>query len=134
MMEIRVCYADTDAGGVVYYGHYLRFLEQGRMEFLRERGVSVRELHDGGTFLPVVHLEIDYLASAVLDDLIRVETSVLETTGGTFTLSQQVVRLPDGKPLVDAKVSLACLGPGGRPRRLPKALGAALQEPERDRV
>ena len=57
-MEIRVCYGDTDAGGVVYYGHYLRFFEQGRMEFLRERGLSVKELQDGGTFLPVVHLEI----------------------------------------------------------------------------
>jgi acyl-CoA thioester hydrolase len=134
MMEIRVCYADTDAGGVVYYGHYLRFFEQGRMGFLRERGFSVKELHDGGTFLPVVHLEMDYLAPAVLDDLIRVETAVLEMSGGTFTLNQRVVRLSDGRTLVDGKVTLACLGPGGRPRRLPKALVAALQGTERDRA
>jgi acyl-CoA thioester hydrolase len=129
MMEIRVCYGDTDAGGVVYYAQYLRFFEQGRMEFLRERGLSVKELQDGGTFLPVVHLEMDYLAPAVLDDLVRVETTLLETTGGTFTLSQRVVRLSDGKTLVDGKVTLACLGPEGRPRRLPKELVAALQEP-----
>jgi acyl-CoA thioester hydrolase len=91
----------------------------------------VKELHDGGTFLPVIHLEIDYLAPAVLDDLIRVETAVLETTGGTLTLRQRVVLLSDGKHLVDARVSLACLGPGGRPIRLPKALIAALQAPGR---
>ncbi|MDA8125588.1 MAG: YbgC/FadM family acyl-CoA thioesterase [Deltaproteobacteria bacterium] len=133
MTEIRICFADTDAGGVVYYGHYLRFLEQGRTEFLRDRGLSVRELHDKGSFLPVIHLEIDYRAPALLDDLVRVETALLETAGATFTLSQKVIRSADGKLLVDAKLTLACIGPDGRPRRLPPALVEALQKPEPDR-
>jgi acyl-CoA thioester hydrolase len=60
MMEIRIYYEDTDAGGVVYYANYLRYLEQGRTEYLRERGLSVRELHDQGYLIPVIHLEMDY--------------------------------------------------------------------------
>ena len=129
MMEIRVCYADTDAGGVVYYGNYLRFLEQGRTEFLRERGLPVRELRNEGYLFPVVHLELDYRASAVLDDLLRVETAVREVGGASFTLDQRVLRALDGKVLVEGTVSLACIGESRRARRLPEALLEVLQRP-----
>jgi len=102
MTERRIYYEDTDAGGVVYYANYLRYLEQGRTEFLRARGLSVRVLHEQGYLIPVMRLEIDYLVPAVLDDLIRVDTTVQEITGSTCTLDQQVVRVSDGEMLVDA--------------------------------
>jgi acyl-CoA thioester hydrolase len=127
MTELRIYYEDTDAGGVVYYANYLRYLERGRTEFLRARGFSVRRLQEQGYLIPVMRLEIDYLVPAVLDDLIRVETTVLEVTGATCTLSQRAVRVPDGMVLVDARVTLACLGPGGKARRLPKELLLALK-------
>ncbi len=127
MTEQRIYYADTDAGGVVYYANYLRYLEQGRTEFLRERGVSVRALQEQGYLIPVMRLEIDYLAPAIMDDLIRIKTAVQEITSATCTLSQQVVRVSDGETLVDAKVTLACLGPGKKARRLPKDLMQALK-------
>jgi acyl-CoA thioester hydrolase len=129
MTERRIYYEDTDAAGVVYYANYLRYLEQGRTEFLRTRGLSVRTLHEQGYLLPVMHLEISYLVTAVLDDLIRVDTSVLEITNATFTLGQQVVRVFDEEMLVDAKVTLACLGPGEKARRLPKELLQVLSGP-----
>ena len=91
MTELRMYYEDTDAGGVVYYANYLRYLERGRTEYLRERGFSVRGLQGKGYLIPVMRLEIDYLSPAVLDDLIRVDTTVLEISGATFTLGQQVV-------------------------------------------
>ena len=127
MTGIRIYYEDTDAGGVVYYANYLRYLEQGRTEFLRERGLSVRELQERGFLLPVIRLEIDYLAPAVLDDLLRVETAVLGVTGGSLTLGQKVIRLADGTLLADARVTLACLGPGRRATRLPAELVHALK-------
>ena len=127
MTELRIYYEDTDAGGVVYYANYLRYLERGRTEFLRERGLSIRKLHEQGYLIPVIRLEIDYLVPAVLDDLIRVETMVLEITGATCTLGQRVVRVSDGTILVDAKVTLACLGPGNKARRMPKELLRALK-------
>jgi len=128
MTELRIYYEDTDAGGVVYYANYLRYLERGRTEYLRERGLTVRELHERGYLIPVMRLEIDYLSPAVLDDLIRVDTTVLEISGATFTLGQRVVRVSDEKPLLDSKVTLACLGPGQIARRLPRELLRALRE------
>jgi len=127
MTERRIYYEDTDAGGVVYYANYLRYLEQGRSEFLRERGVSVRALQEQGYLIPVMRLEIDYLVPAVLDDLIRVETVVQEITGATFTLCQTVVRADGGETLAEARVTLACLGPGQKARRLPKELIQAIK-------
>jgi acyl-CoA thioester hydrolase len=126
--ELRIYYEDTDAGGVVYYANYLRYLERGRTEFLRARGLSIRKLHEQGYLIPVMRLEIDYLVPAVLDDLIRVETVVLEITGATCALGQRVVRVSDGTTLVDAKVTLACLGPGNKARRMPEELLLALKE------
>ena len=128
MTEQRIYYEDTDAGGVVYYANYLRYLERGRTEYLRERGLSVRELQEKGYLIPVMRLEIDYLSPAVLDDLIRVDTTVLEITGATFTLGQKVVRVADEKPLLESKVTLAYLGPGRIARRLPRELLRALSE------
>ncbi len=128
MMERRIYYEDTDAWGVVYYANYLRYLEQGRSEFLRARGLSMGTLHEQGYLIPVMRLEIDYLVPAVLDDLIRVETAVLEMTNATCMLGQQVVRVSDGETLADAKVTLACLGPGKRARRLPEGADAGPQK------
>lgn len=122
VMELRVYYEDTDAGGVVYHSNYLNYMERGRTEYLRERGLSVRELQARGYVFPVVRLEIDYLAPALHDDLLRVDTSVLELSRASFTLGQQVVRLADGKLLTDGKVTLACVGPAKRARRLPAEL------------
>jgi len=126
-MEFRVYYEDTDAGGVVYHARYLGFFERGRCEFLRERGLSVRELAEKGWIFPVVRMEIDYRAPAVLDDLLRVETEVLEVGKTSFTLGQRVVRGEDGKVLVDGRITLVCVGPGMKPRRLPEAILGALR-------
>jgi acyl-CoA thioester hydrolase len=125
--ERRIYFEDTDVGGVVYYANYLRYLEQGRTEFLRARGFSVRALLEQGYLIPVMRLEIDYIVPAILDDLIRVETTVQEITAATCTLSQQVIRVSDGEMLADARVTLACLGPGKKARRFPRELMQALK-------
>ena len=127
-MEIRVYYEDTDAGGVVYHSNYLKYFERGRTEYLRDRGFSVGELARRGFVFPVVHLEINYRAPALHDDLLRVETAVLEIRKSSFTLAQQVVRAIDGKLLADGKVKLACVGPGMKAKRLPEEIIQAIKE------
>jgi acyl-CoA thioester hydrolase len=122
MTERRIYYKDTDAGGIIYYVNYLRYLEQGRNEFLRARGLSIRTLHEQGYLIPVMRLEIDYLQPALLYGIVRVETAFRDITGATCTMGQQVVRVSDGAMLVDAKVMLACLVPGDKSRRLPREL------------
>jgi acyl-CoA thioester hydrolase len=126
-MEFRIYYEDTDAGGVVYHARYLAFFERGRTEFFRERGLSVGELASAGHVFPVVHLEIDYRAPAVLDDLVRVENDVLEVGRTSFTLGQKVVRALDGKLLAAGKVTLVCVSPGMKAKRLPEELLSALR-------
>ena len=126
-MHYRVCYADTDAGGVVYHATYLSFFERARTEFLREQGLSVRELHDMGSIFPVVRLEVEFRAPAVLDDLVRLETEVLEVGKTSFTLGQQVVRDLDDKLLVEGRVTLVCVGPGMKAKRLPSDLVQVLK-------
>ncbi len=125
-MEIRIYYEDTDAGGVVYYANYLRYFERARTEYLRERGLSVSELAAAGCIVPVIRLEADYRAPARHDDLLRIETEVLEVGKTSFTVGQQAVRAIDGKILVDAKVTLVCVSPQMKPRRLPEELLQAL--------
>ena len=127
-MEIRTYYEDTDAGGVVYHANYLRYFERARTELLRERGLSVRELHERGIIFPVVRVEIDYRAPALHDDRLKVETRVLQVGKTSFILGQQVLRAADGKLLVDGKVTLVCVGPGMKPKRLPAELLKALAE------
>lgn len=127
-MEFRIYYEDTDAGGVVYHANYLGFFERGRTEFLRERGLTVSELAAQGSIFPVVRLEIDFRAPAVLDDLIRVDTEVLDIGKTSFTLGQQVVRIPDGKLLASGKVTLVCVAPGMKAKRIPEELIKVLSD------
>jgi acyl-CoA thioester hydrolase len=127
-MEIRIYYEDTDAGGVVYHANYLRYFERARTEYLRERGLSVRELAAQGNILPVVRIEVDYRAPAVHDDLLRIDTEVLKVGKTSFTVGQQAVRVLDGKLLVDCKVVLVCVNPKMKARRLPDELIQALAD------
>ena len=74
---VRVYYEDTDFSGRVYHASYLRFLERGRTEWLRRRGFAHRDLAESsGVVFAVRSLQIEYLAPAMMDDLLEVETSV----------------------------------------------------------
>ena len=121
-MEVRIYYDDTDAGGVVYHANYLRYMERGRTEFLRDRGLSVQVMHDRGIIFPVVAIEINYRSPARLADLLEVETSIDAVKNSSFVAGQKVVRKEDGRLLVEARVTLACVGEGMRAKRLPTEL------------
>lgn len=127
-MEIRIYYEDTDAGGVVYHANYLRYFERARTEYLRDRGVSVSALAAQGHILPVIRLEIDYRAPAVHDDLLLIETCVLEVGKTSFTVGQQAIRKVDGKLLVDCRVTLASVSPKMKAHRLPEELLHVLEQ------
>lgn len=76
--KIKVYYEDTDAGGVVYYGNYLRYMERARTEFLMDSGINVAEFHDAGYFFVVTHVDIKYKRPAKLGDIIEVTTEITE--------------------------------------------------------
>ncbi len=118
-MEFRIYYEDTDAGGVVYHARYLGFFERGRTEFFRDRGLSVHQLHEEGSFFPVVRMEIDFRFPARLDDLVRVETEMVEAGKTSFIMLQRLVRVDDHKLLAEGRVTLVCVDTDMKPKRLP---------------
>jgi len=121
-MEFRIYYEDTDAGGVVYHGRYLGFFERGRTEFFRERGLSVQQLHDDGIIFPVVRMEIDFRYPARLDDLVRVDSKIINAGNTSFTMQQRLLRVPDDKLLAEGNVTLVCVNTAMKPKRLPPAV------------
>lgn len=118
-MKIKVYYEDTDAGGVVYYGKYLRYLEQARTEFLSGRGINVGELHNLGYFFTVTHVDIHYKKPARLGDTVEVTTEITELRNASMTFKNLISR--DNTLLVEADVTIAYIDNKGKPHRLPDA-------------
>lgn len=79
--HLRIRYSETDQMGYCYYGNYAQFFEIGRVETLREIGVSYKELEQRGIMLPVVDLSIKYIRPALYDDLIEIKTYLKKVPG-----------------------------------------------------
>ncbi|NOY86207.1 MAG: YbgC/FadM family acyl-CoA thioesterase [Deltaproteobacteria bacterium] len=121
-MDYRICYEDTDSGGVVYYGNYLRYFERGRTEYLRLRGYSVKQFDDQGCLFPVVRAEINYRSPGFYDDLIRIETDMVRVGKTSVTFDHRVFRSADDTLLVKGRTTVVCVGRNLRPRRIPEEI------------
>lgn len=127
-LPIRVYVEDTDAGGIVYYANYLKYIERARTELIRTLGYDKPALFNGLLF--VVHsVEIKYRKPAVLDDEILATAKLIKVSRTSFTIAQRVLRGDD--VLVDAEVKVACIDqetkrPAGIPSDMLEALKAAL--------
>ena len=126
-LDIRVYYEDTDFSGRVYHASYLRFMERGRTEWLRALGFEHGALSgEQGVVFAVRRLQIEYLAPAVIDDLLHVETRLVEIRGAVIAFEQLVLR--NGEALAQARVDVVSIK-NGRAARVPRELCARL-EPE----
>ena len=76
--NLRVRYSETDQMGIVYYGNYAQYLEQGRTDWLRSLGFTYKYMEENQVMLPVINLNIDYKKPAKYDDLLTIKTSLLE--------------------------------------------------------
>lgn len=122
---IRVYYEDTDAGGVVYYANYLRFMERARTEWLRSLGFDQRRLaEEAGVVFVVRALEAEFLAPARLDDQLLIGVRPVRCRRASFECQQTVAReaAPD-QVLCRGRVRVACLRASDfRPVAMPKAI------------
>lgn len=73
-IQVRVRYSETDQMGVVYHGNYVPYFEMGRVEWLRDKGVSYKSMEERGVALPIVSMNINYKKSARYDELLTVTT------------------------------------------------------------
>ena len=130
VMSVRVYYEDTDFSGIVYHATYLRFMERGRTNHLRLVGAGHRVLFEQasaeapGFAFVVRSMQIEFLKSARMDDVLEVVTWPVAVKGASITLGQEVRRGED--VLVKAQVRVALISEG-RAQPIPKALRALLK-------
>ena len=129
-LPIRVYVEDTDAGGIVFYANYLKFMERARTELMRSLGFDKPALFDGMQF--VVHeVGLKYHSPAILDDEIFVTARLTKATRVTFEMTQQVFRgcsLEDRELLVEGSVKVACIDARSkRPKGMPKIMFETLK-------
>ncbi|TFH86144.1 tol-pal system-associated acyl-CoA thioesterase [Billgrantia azerbaijanica] len=122
---VRVYIEDTDAGGIVYYVNYLKYMERARSEWLRHRGITQSELLAEGIQLVVHRLECRYAKPARLDDALEVSAAVHTQGRCRLSFVQTVTRR--GEPLCEARVDIACLDAARlKPTPWPPLLAAAI--------
>jgi len=118
----RIYWEDTDAGGVVYYANYLKFMERCRTEWLRAQGIDQFRLRSERQLqFAVVNVTVDFLRPAVLNDEILVTAELERLSGATISFKQTILR--GDTQLIDASTRVACLDSGTlKPRAIPKDL------------
>lgn len=121
-MDIRIYYEDTDCGGVVYYANVLKYFERARTEYLRDRGIEVAAYAAVGLLFLVAHVEVDYRAPARYNDLLTLDSEVVDFTRTSLTFSHSLTRQRDDQLIAEGWVRLVCVDERGRPRRLPEDL------------
>jgi acyl-CoA thioester hydrolase len=124
--EFRVRYSETDQMGVVYHAEYLVWCEVGRTDFIRALGVPYADLEKRGTALAVAELNIRYHAPARYDDLIRVETRLVEVRSRAITFEYVIRNAETGDRLASARTLLVSLDPSGRPVPMPAEVRALM--------
>ncbi|MDA8382307.1 MAG: tol-pal system-associated acyl-CoA thioesterase [Betaproteobacteria bacterium] len=130
-LGIRVYYEDTDAGRVVYYANYLKFMERARTEWLRAMGLEQTALvRDHGIVFVVRSARVDYLRPARFNDWLQVSVEPTELGGSRMAFAQQVRRPREGQEdelLARAEVTIACVqAEAFRPVKIPEAVRATI--------
>ena len=119
----------SDAYGVVWHGSYLRWLEMGRVCLCEMMGHNLLELKNKDIVLPVVNLNVKYKMSAKLEDVLSVETEIVEFNGFTVKFKQIIKEKETGKVCIDADVSVVAINNNGKLyRRMPEVLAKSFDE------
>ena len=119
--KLKVYYEDTDAGGIVYYANYLKFLERARTEALVTLGFNNKKIkEDFGSLVIVKSCNIEYKRPALLEDELNIRSFVKSITKTSFFMNQFISRGVD--IIVEAKVHLVFVNNKGKPMKIPGTL------------
>lgn len=119
-IEFRVRYAETDQMGFVHHANYLVYFEMGRVELLRARGLSYRDLESQGYLLVVVKATVRYHKPARYDDVLRLRTTVTRVTAARIDHRYELYR--GEELLAEGETTLACVDRAGKVQRIPDIL------------
>ena len=119
--NVKVYYEDTDAGGVVYYANYLKYLERARTEALSTIGLSNIQIKEKfGALIIVKSCNIEYKKSAQLEDELKIRSFVKSVTKTSFFMNQ-IITIGD-KTIVEAQVHLVFVNEKGKPVKVPEII------------
>ena len=119
--NIKVYYEDTDAGGIVYYANYLKYLERARTEALVRIGLSNQKIKDDfGALIIVKSCNIDYKKSAYLEDILNIKSHIISITKTSFIMKQIIIK--NKTMIVDAKVHLVFVNEKVKPVKIPQLI------------
>ncbi|MCY0963633.1 tol-pal system-associated acyl-CoA thioesterase [Parathalassolituus penaei] len=118
---VRIYIEDTDAGGIVYYANYLRYMERCRSEWLRQCGVSQEILRHQDILFVVAEAALKYHRPARLDEALEVTLTVTDMGKARLRICHEVFRLGEDAPqlLVTGTVTVACMSAAGKPKAIP---------------
>ena len=124
--KVKVYYEDTDAGGVVYYANYLKFLERARSESLSKIGLSNLKIKkDYGALIVVKSCNIDFNKSAHLEDILRINSNIISFSKTSFTMNQLIYRNKD--IIAKSKVHLVFVNEKSKPIKIPEKILKSLK-------
>tara|TARA_B100001989_G_scaffold242801_1_gene209917 strand:+ start:87 stop:485 length:399 start_codon:yes stop_codon:yes gene_type:complete len=119
--NFKVYYEDTDAGGVVYYANYLKFLERARSEAIYSIGFSNLDLKKTNDVIIVVKsCNINYIRPAKFEDKLSVNSSIISISKASFKMNQIIIRQEE--KITEAEVVLVAINSSGKPTKLPEEL------------
>lgn len=127
-MPLRVYIEDTDAGGIVYYVNYLKFMERARTEFMRHYGFDRETIFSADLMFVVQSVDLQYRSPARLDDQLTATARIAESGAAKLLFGQRILRGRD--ELCGGFIQIVCVDRHSlRPRRIPRTLSAALPVP-----
>ena len=125
-MEKKIYYHDTDAGGVVYYANYLKYLEESRTELLMAEGVDISNLAEERILFAVRKIEIEYKAPAYYADIISITSLISRIKNATLEFTQTINK--GDKILVKANTQLVCINDNFLPQAIPEEVNQCLSK------
>lgn len=119
--KTKVYYEDTDAGGVVYYANYLKFIERARTNLIQGLGFSLKSLSETyDSHFIVKNIHCNYIQSAKLEDELTIQTNFIEIKKASFELEQNIFK--DDKVIFESKVLMVNINSSGKPIKIPDSL------------
>jgi acyl-CoA thioester hydrolase len=118
MYSTRIYYQDTDAGGVVYFANYLKFIEKSWFEYLMSIGISIPAWEEKGTYMIIKNVSLDLMEPLKYGDTISVKTDISLVKNAYFIMSHTVIK--DNKPTTRCETKMVCIDKNGKPKRIPE--------------
>ncbi len=125
-MEKRIYFHDTDSGGIVYYGNYLKYLEEARTEFLEKKGLSVFTFQERGLVYAVRKCTVTYRSPARYGEVLICDATLKRITAAQLIFDQKIYKKGSDLLVIEAEVILACLNKDFKPTQIPEDLKVRL--------